>query len=147
MELGAGRHVKSGTVTLPWADGEYQFRLGIGEWQELFRKTGAGPLELYHRVRDGKWRVEDLRETIRNGLIGAGMVPKDAVPLIKRYVDDLPLTHSVETVIAILLSGLLGIPGDEAPKKAAAEETGASLSASSTKPAPPSVLRRAKSTT
>lgn len=139
--------LKPGTLMLVWGDGEYPFRLAIGEWQELFRKTGAGPMELYERLRTGKWRVEDLRETIRNGLIGAGMAPKDAVPLVKRYVDEMPLTQSVQPATLILLSGLVGIPGDEAPKKARRGRRASSLSAASTKTAPPSASPPAKSTT
>lgn len=132
--------VKPGAVTLPWADGEYAFRLGIGEWQELFRKTGAGPEELYKRVAGGTWRIEDLRETIRNGLLGADMVTGTAAALIKRYVDERPAMENLPIVQAILLSGLMGPPDGDVPKKAKAAggKSAASPSAASTKTERPS---------
>lgn len=112
--------VKTGTITLAWGDDEYPFRLAIGELQELERKTDAGPLELYDRLIARKWHVADLREIHRNGLIGGGMAPPDAMKLVRRYVDERPLMESVSTAQAILLSALLGPPDDS--KKAEAED-------------------------
>jgi hypothetical protein len=67
----------------------------------------------------GDWRVEDVRETIRLGLIGAGMTPTDAFGMVTRYVDDLqrsPLVDNVGIAAAILHHALTA-PEGERPGK------------------------------
>src|SRR4051812_43747277 len=92
---------RSAKITLEWADGEYDFRLGIGELKELQEKTRRiknsagdyqyfGPMKIYEMLTNGEWNVEDVRETLRIGLIGAGTAPAEAIRLVKRYVDELP---------------------------------------------------------
>ena len=63
--------------------------------------------------------MDDLRETIRLGLIGGGMDPLDALVLVKRYVDDRPLMENVLPAWRILSAALMG-PEDDAPGKEAA---------------------------
>lgn len=67
----------------------------------------------------GDWRVEDVRETIRLGLIGAGMTPTDAFGMVTRYVDDIarsPLVDNVGIAAAILHHALTA-PEGERPGK------------------------------
>lgn len=67
----------------------------------------------------GDWRVEDVRETIRLGLIGAGMTPTDAFGLVTRYVDDLarsPLVDNVGIAAAILHHALTAPEGEKPGK-------------------------------
>ncbi|MCA2372202.1 gene transfer agent family protein [Agrobacterium genomosp. 3 str. CIP 111-78] len=73
----------------------------------------------------GDWRVEDVRETIRLGLIGAGMTPTDAFIAVSRYVDQTekyPLIDNVGIAAGILHHALTA-PAGENPGKAKAEET------------------------
>ena len=49
------------------------FRLRIGELRELEDKRNAGSFELYRRLGDGTCRFDDIRETLRLGLIGGGV--------------------------------------------------------------------------
>lgn len=113
-------------VTLDWGDGEHVFRLAFAQLMELQEKTDAGPLELYQRLGSGRWRVQDLRETIRLGLIGGGTDPAKAVVLVRRYVEQRPLAESVPVALDILTAAI-AVPEDAAPGKAPAEEgTGAS---------------------
>ena len=72
---------RNAEVTLAWGDGEYKFRLGIGEVRELQEKTSCGPYFLLGRVDGGQWFIDDLRETIRIGLIGGGLEPVKALAL------------------------------------------------------------------
>lgn len=58
-------------VVRDFADGRYPFYLGPPEVRELQRLTDAGPLELYRRLLAGGWRIEDVTESIRLGLVGA----------------------------------------------------------------------------
>lgn len=119
-------------VTLTWADGDRTFRLPVAQLLELQEKTDAGPLELFLRIHSGRWRVQDLRETIRLGLVGGGAKPAEAVALVRRYVDERPLAESVPVALEVLQAAISG-PEDEAPgKPAAAMETDAS-------PPPPSM--------
>lgn len=127
-----------GRVTLVFGDGEHTFRLPVAQLLELQEKTEAGPLELYDRLRGRNWRVTDLRETIRLGLIGGGMAPADAVRMVQRYVDGRPLLESV-TVAAMVIMAALAMPEAVEPgKPEAATEMGVSPPSPSTEPAPSS---------
>lgn len=104
-----------------WADGHYTFRFGLGELEELDEKTGCGPYFLLNRIRSGEWKVADLNETIRLGLIGGGMEPAKARVMVNRYCFPArPLMESVNPAIAILSGALVGAPDGESPGKAKA---------------------------
>lgn len=151
--------VKTGTVILAWADGEYPFRLAIGEWQELYRKTlrllmqlgvseplameSALPMAIYNRIGKGNPIPGEVPEIIFQALIGGGMAPRDAAPLRKRYGDDRPLLESIPVAQAVILHSLMG-PSEAEPKKAEAGGMPSSPSAESTETARPSVTRRKK---
>lgn len=114
----------SGSISFPWGDGEHTFKLGLKEWRELQAKTDAGPLELLERVQQNKWRVDDLRETIRLGLIGGGMEPTDATKLLGGYFDDTdrtPLVKQQRPAALILMASLVGPVEDDEQKKVKAK--------------------------
>lgn len=119
-----------GSVTLAWGDGEHKFRLPIGGLRELQQKCDAGAIEVMDRLRDRRWRVDDVRETLRLGLIGGGMTPVDALILVKRYVDDRPIMESVPTAFAVLMAALIGVPDDPVGKAEAEEPAPAGSSPS-----------------
>jgi hypothetical protein len=67
----------------------------------------------------GDWRVEDVRETIRLGLIGAGMTPTDAFIAVSTYVDQVdkfPLIDNVGVAAAILHHALTAPEGEKVGK-------------------------------
>lgn len=109
-------------IAIDWADGTYQFRLAYGQLAELQEKTGCGPQFLLRRIVDGSWKVEDLRETIRIGLIGGGLDPLKALNLVRLYVEQRPLLESVAPAQAILGAALFGVEGEEWPGKDAPGE-------------------------
>lgn len=126
------------TITRAWADGDHAFRLGLAQLLELQEKTDAGPMELYARLTGLRWRVQDLRETIRLGLIGAGATPHAALALVARYVDARPLLESAPLALDIITAAL-ALPEDAGRGKAPAEGgTGASPLPPSSAPAPSS---------
>jgi hypothetical protein len=135
---------RDAAITLDWADGTYAFRLPWGQLAELQEKTGCGPQFLLSRLVAGSWKVEDLRETIRLGLIGGGAEPLKALDLVRRYVEQRPLLESVMPARAILTAALVGAPGEDWPGKDAPGETKApdpsptdgSTSPGSTEPQP-----------
>lgn len=73
---------------------------------------------IYSTLRSfgGDWRVDDVRETIRLGLIGAGMTPTDAFILVSRYVDTRPLGENFGLAAAIILKSLASDTDDEVGK-------------------------------
>ena len=53
--------------------------------------------------------MEDVRETIRIGLVGGGMSPVDASRLLKRYVDEVPdWTVNCKIAANIIAAAMLG---------------------------------------
>lgn len=125
-------------VTIAWGDGDHVFRLALAQLIELQEKADAGPLELYQRISRGHWRVQDLRETIRLGLIGGGLDPAKALVLVKRYTDERPLLESVPVALEIITAALAMPETPDTGKAEAVTETGVSPPPPSTDAAPSS---------
>jgi Phage tail tube protein, GTA-gp10 len=129
-----------GRITFTWGDGDYQFRLAIGQLRELQEKCKAGPFLILKRILTGEWMLDDLRETIRLGLIGGGLTPIDALVLVKRYVDERPLGESIIPAQLILSRAIYGDenePVTSEKKDEPVEETMMSGSPSPTFTEPP----------
>ena len=115
-------------ITLPFADGEYAFRLPIRRIVEIEEK--AGPIDLVkHRLLHGGWGIHDVVETIRQGLIGGGKGEVNGQPievgslransLIENYVDGHAIAEHHLTAKAIIAALYVGYaPAQEAKKKA-----------------------------
>lgn len=71
----------------------------------------------------GDWRVDDVREPIRLGLIGGGMTPTDAWLAVARYVDTRPLTEHIGLAAAILIKALSEDKDDAVGKATVETET------------------------
>lgn len=115
-------------IELVWGDGRHLFSLRVGQIGELQEKCGdlnkidgtlrlSGPGEIAQRLTYGTWRLADVRETIRLGLIGGGKTPTEAYTLVGRYVDQRPLLENVLIAQAIILRALNGPPEEEAAEK------------------------------
>lgn len=128
---------RHGAVELAFGDGEYTFRLGLAEIEELEEKRDASlfalHLRLHPEVRDA--RLRDISETIRIGLIGGGLAPVEALAKTRRYVDERPIDESRDVAYAIVAAALARVHPDqlEAPQsgEAQAPEPGGSTSARS----------------
>lgn len=118
----------NGRIELAWGDGDHAFNIAkLGQVFELEDKCGCGVQEVFNRLREGRWKFVDVRETIRLGLIGGGLEPVKALTLTKRYVDERPWAESVLTAQMILMAAIVGVEGDQPGKKPAADrakETG-----------------------
>ena len=106
---------RSAKYRAPFGDGVYDFVLDIGGLEELQEKTDAGPEELYHRVSNGNWRIADLREPIRVGLIRGGMDPMRALAMQARYAAEGYLASLKPLVLGILAAALVGAPDEDTP--------------------------------
>src|SRR5262245_28288986 len=123
----------NGEVELTWGDGEHKFNIAILKLTlELEENCKAGVAEIYYRISNGKWKWEDVRETLRLGLIGGGASPIQALRLINRYCDGRPWTESLLTAQAVLIAAMVGVPGDELGKKPEAERAKESQSTTPT---------------
>ncbi|RZJ44959.1 MAG: gene transfer agent family protein [Brevundimonas sp.] len=128
------------------------FALTIGPLRKLQEKVDCGPMELLSRFAAGTWRVDDLRETLFQGLQGGGMSALDAGRLVKSDFDDLPYQQFVPTCQLIVTACVLGAPDESLGETQGEAQTTSpspeekSGSPGSTEPAPSSVTFRTKST-
>lgn len=112
----------NGTRTIIWAGGEDAFCLAkVGLILDLEEKCGAGIAAIMTRLGDGSWRLNDVRETIRLGLIGGGMDPAKAMAAVKNHVDEQPLASSVLMAYEIIAAVLVGVKDDPVGKEMPAE--------------------------
>lgn len=111
---------RDASIELDWADGTYTFRLAWGELSHVQEACDAGPYVVLQRLYDNSWRMNDIREVIRWGLIGGGMEPSAALKLVRAYVEQRPPLENVLFAQAILSAGLQGAPEEEVGKTEAA---------------------------
>jgi hypothetical protein len=119
---------RNGRIELEFADGTYGFRLAIGELEELQEKTGVGPYVLLKRLLTQEWLLDDVRQTIRLGLIGGGVEPIPAKKLVERYVDQRSdWLNNAMLAQAIVSAALVGapeeLPGKDSAPEAASEDS------------------------
>lgn len=126
------------SFTQVWAGDERIFRLGIGELLALEEKRDLGCAEILNRISMGQWRIADLKEPIRLGLMGGGVEAKKSRELVEAHVVPGKLLEAAILARAILLSALVGDTREQVGKsEAAAEapEANASLPSLSMEPA------------
>lgn len=135
---------RSAAINLPWADGEYTFRLGFAQLIELQEEIDAGPYVILDRLRDRKRRpkdeerpdeddredddeedvplpprcgVREIRAVIRLGLLGGGLDAKAVGKLIRKYVEARVPEENRLVAWTALLIALHGAPEEEVGKK------------------------------
>ena len=108
---------RNAEVETEFGDGRYTFRLGLGELEELQEKCDAGPGFILGRLMSPRmeWKLEDVRHTIRLGLIGGGMKSTEAFKLVERYIDERPAwAENAKLAQAILALAIFGLAEEEA---------------------------------
>jgi hypothetical protein len=139
-----------GGITLEWADGEYRFKLGIGQFRELQEKVNArriligapviGPMTLLKALQTNDAWPDDVRDILHLGLVGGGMASLDAYRVLKNHFDNsAPLIH-MKPAHAILLAGLVGVPAEPVGSKKKKNET-VKMSPSSSRPSTEKALQ------
>jgi Phage tail tube protein, GTA-gp10 len=123
--------LEDGSINLDFGDGEYCFRLALGQWRELQETINKsrleiglepiGPMGLMRGLVNGDAWPHDVREVIRLGLIGGGMKADRALVLIKRYVEGRPYFQSVPLARTVLQTAMFGPPNDQVGKEPAPE--------------------------
>lgn len=144
---------RSGDTRLDFGGRERVFRLALGEWRKVQERCDAGPAEILARLAPiftarqqgltfgqilanghlGRWRVDDVREVIFQGLVGGGMDPNAAIKIVRAWVDERPLLESVDIAYEVVLASIIGPEDEQAAgeSQAAAETSQASPAASS----------------
>lgn len=162
MDVDAGGIAVQTHIDLKFADGEYRFALGLVQIDELQSKAGVGIGALYARVLQGRmpenpaighpayagFFLADLRETIRQGLIGGGqgrvdgadvtVSPLRANELVDRYLAPLPLAEQWNLAAAVLFAVVEGYEpkeGEGEPPPVDDEKKNPTRKAGSTTPA------------
>jgi hypothetical protein len=119
-------------IDLEFADGEYRFALGLEQINELQNACGDGIGAIYARVLQGRvasdvtvghpgyaaYKLSDLVETVRQGLIGGGQGLVNEQPvkveamranqLVANYLHALPLSKQWDLAAAILYAKVEG---------------------------------------
>lgn len=95
-----------------WPGGEHAFRLALAELETIQQKTDCGPEFLLHRINAAQWKAADLFEIIRNGLIGGGMPPVEALKLVRNAFEMHPLIGFKVPAAEVLATCLYGPPDD-----------------------------------
>jgi hypothetical protein len=126
-------------IELDWADGTYSFRLAWGQLEELQEHCEAGPFIIHTRLQTHQWRVQDISNVIRLGLIGGGMKPAEALKITRRYVEERPPLENVPYAVAILGAGIMGASDERLgePEAADPEESDLTISQTESSDLPP----------
>lgn len=85
-----------------WAGGEHEFLLRIGELRALDDRCEGGAMAAWLRLRTLTPRFDDVFETVRQGLIGAGMSKLDATRLVEKIEDQRGLGPMIPLATEIL---------------------------------------------
>lgn len=99
--------MRSAKIDLEFGDGTYTFRLGWKEIISLQEKLDIGPYMLQQRLLTGEWRVQDIGETIRWGLLGGGMQAPEANRLVRSFVESNPVLEDADKSAAALVGSRL----------------------------------------
>lgn len=70
-----------------WPAGEHDFCLGIGELRALEQRSDAWCFVILTRLLTSQWKIDDVLQPLRLGLIGAGMEEREAQKTIDRALE------------------------------------------------------------
>lgn len=101
--------------TVYFGDAVRTFALTDAILEELQFKTGIGIGALYQRVVASQFRVADIVEIIRCGLIGGGTSPEEAQRLVDAYAKDRPFAETFPLALDVLDARWSGTPDSAAP--------------------------------
>ncbi|MTD98782.1 gene transfer agent family protein [Paracoccus sp. YIM 132242] len=85
-----------------FGDGPRLFRLTDPMVIELERLTDTGIGGLFSRMTRNDFRLSDLIEVIRLGLIGGGTNPEEAARLVATYAKDRPIGEILPLALDVL---------------------------------------------
>jgi hypothetical protein len=104
-----------------WPGGEHPFRLGIGELRAIEQRSDAGCAVVFGRLLGMQWKIDDVMNPIRLGLIGGGMQEKDAQRLVEKVLDTASPWELAVTAATIMKKFIMWENTDQ-PGEGVAEE-------------------------
>lgn len=104
---------RAAEIELAFGGEDRMFRLPLGRLRALQEKTDCGPMELIQRFVAGTWRVDDVRETLLQGLIGGGMDQASATKLVQAFFDGEPIQPFVVTAQGVVMAAVLGVEDED----------------------------------
>ena len=96
-------------VTSFFGDGKHDFKLTVAMINELERTTGTGIGGLCKRLFNSDFKLLEITEVIRLGLIGAGTNPETAHALVTNYLTNQPLGAAYPLAVSILEALMFGV--------------------------------------
>lgn len=103
---------RTGNVRLFLGEGEFDFALLMGQLMELEQLTGDGIFVTWNKLMNGTWKIADIRETLRLGLVGGGMAKKDAYDLVTRHLQPGYLADLCLLAQSVAGAACIGVPGE-----------------------------------
>lgn len=100
-----------GQIEMDWADGTYSFRLGLKEIEAIESRFDKSIFVIVEALTMRTAKSTEIFHVIREGLIGGGLKPVEAMDLVRRYVDARPLDESRDVAYAISLASLMRVNG------------------------------------
>ena len=87
-----------------------RFELRIGEIRELEAERKAGVGAILSRLAYNQFFADDIRETVRLGLMGGGADEAEAHRLVIFYLEKRPLGENLQLAFDTLHAALNGVP-------------------------------------
>lgn len=111
---------RDGSCEVPFNGQRTMFKLAWRELMKIQEACDAGPYVVLDRLVSGRWRLQDISEVIKWGLIGAGMPQGDALRLVETEVEGRPPLENLVIAQTVLGAGVFGAPEEDVGKKSAA---------------------------
>jgi hypothetical protein len=92
---------------IAWPQGEHAFWLNLGELRALEQATDAGFMVVWTRMISGQAHIDDVYQTIRLGLIGAGMPADKALALTAKAFEESSIVTLMRTAEPVLRLSIL----------------------------------------
>ncbi len=96
------------------------FKLSWRELTKIQEACDAGPYLVLDRLLTGRWRLQDISEVIKWGLIGAGMDQQAAIKLVISEVEGRRPLENLVIAQTVLGAGVVGSPEEDVGKKSGA---------------------------
>lgn len=112
---------RSGRLVRFFGDDDHEFKIGIGEAEELDEQLGFGLWEVLERC--SSLHLRDIGQVLRVGLVGGGMKRDQAATLVKRHLVDGYFLDCAQVAAAVLEAAIRGAPDDPQGESEAVSET------------------------
>ena len=115
---------RDGSCEVPFNGQRMLFKLTWRELMKIQEACDAGPYVVLDRLVSGRWRLQDISEVIKWGLIGAGMPQAEALKLVESEVEGRPPLENLVIAQTVLGAGVVGAPEEDVGKKSEAASQG-----------------------